>query len=88
MSEQEQQKPLSDELASFTNSLNQMTGKVSFCELFNHILLRAKREKKIYVSEISRVTKVSAASISGYRNGRKGLTVESMEKVVNYILSK
>lgn len=79
---------LDDELSDFYASLRLLSGEVSLRLLFRRIMLRAKHEKGITANEINLHTKVSKNSISGFKNGHCGLTVESFEKVINYILSK
>ena len=76
------------ELSDFHYALTSLSGEINLRKLFRRILIRAKHEKKITADEISRVTRVSGNSISGYKNNRSGMTIESFERVINYILSK
>ena len=76
------------ELSDFYHALTSLSGEINLRKLFRRILIRAKHEKKITADEISRVTRVSRNSISGFKHNRSGMTIESFERVINYILSK
>lgn len=74
------------ELTDLYHALASLSGEISLRLLFRRMLIRAKHEKKITAAEISRKTRVAGNSISGFRNGRSGMTIDSFEKVINYIL--
>lgn len=71
-------------LADFAFSITTQQGEVDMRELLSVIIRRSNDTQK----EIAAGAGIRPNTIGDYLNGKKGLTIRSYEKILNYILKK